>query len=73
MLHSWDAVEASPRHYPLRSEFFAAPRPDDQIRLPRDYLLRRQDAVLRGALVPAIGENVDATGDFDEFRNPSYS
>src|SRR5580704_1882245 len=73
VLHGWDAVEASPRCNVLRPEFLAAPRADDQIRFPRNHLLNHHDTALGGALISAIGENVDAAGDLDEFRDPSNS
>src|SRR5207253_1626740 len=56
VLHGRRAVEASPRQHPLRSEFLAAPRADDQIGLPRDYLLSRHNAVLGGASTSPVRE-----------------
>ena len=73
MLHGWEAVEASPCCNALRPELLAAPRANNQIGFSRDYLLGRHYAILGGALIPTFGEDVDATGDFDEFRNPSNS
>ena len=71
--HRRDLPEASSRRDAVRSELLPAPRADDQIRFPRDHLLRRQDAVPGCASMPTIGENVDAAGDLDELRDPSNS
>ena len=52
-------------------DLLAAPRADDHIRFPRDHLFRPHNAVLSGALMLAVGEDVDATRDLDELRNPA--
>jgi len=65
-LHRRYSIEPRPRCDSLGSEFLAAPRPDDQIRFPRYDLLGCDNAVLGSALIPAIGENVDAAGDLDK-------
>jgi len=50
----------------LRPEFLAAPRPDDQIGLPRNNFLNCHHPVLGCTL-----KNVDAASDLDELGNPS--
>jgi len=57
----------------LRPEFLAAPRPDDQIGLPRNNFLNCHHPVLGCTLISVISKNVDATGNLDELRNPSNS
>ena len=71
VLHSRYSIKLRPRCNSLRPEFLAAPRADDKIGFLRDYLLSRHDAVFGGALILAIGEDVDAAGDPDKLRNPS--
>src|SRR5260370_37096278 len=73
VLHGRNAVEASSRRNALRPEFLATPRPNDQIRFPRDHLLSCHNTVLGCALVSMIGEDVDAAGDLDELRDPANS
>ena len=70
-LNSRDLRKSSPRHNTLGPEFLVAPRPDDHIRLPRDDRFSRDNTVLGSAVVPAVGENVDAASDLDKLRNPT--
>ena len=71
VLHGPEGIEASSRCNPLGPELLATPRSDDQIGLPCDYLVGRRDAVLGGALISSISENVHATGDLDELGDPT--
>jgi hypothetical protein len=57
----------------LGLKFLTAPRANDQIGLPRNYLVSCHNAVLGRALVATIGKNVDAAGDLDKLRNPPNS
>jgi hypothetical protein len=71
--HSRDLPKASSRRDALRSELLSAPRTDDQVWRLRDHLISRHNTVLGRALVPVIGEDVDAARDFDELQDPSNS
>jgi hypothetical protein len=71
VLHSQYSIETRPRRNALGPVSLSAPRANDQIRFPLHHLLNGHDAVLGGALIPAVAENVDAAGDLDKLRNPS--
>jgi hypothetical protein len=71
--HSRDSRKVRPRRNVLGPELFPAPGADDQIGLPRDYLLGRHNTALGCALISTIGEDVDAAGDLDKLRNPPNS
>src|SRR3984893_8708595 len=71
VLHGRSSIEARPRRNVLGPELFPAPGADDQIGLPRDYLLGRHNTALGCALISKIGEDVDAAGDLDELRDPT--
>ena len=73
MQHRRSSVEAGARHHPLGPELLAAPGAYDQIRLPRDHLIDRHHAIPSCASAGTIGKDVDAAGDLDEFRDPSYA
>ena len=63
MLHSQGLRKTRPRRNALRPELFAAPGADDQIGLPRDYLIDRHNAasdflrwpIERAYATPVIG------------------
>src|SRR6267154_850466 len=69
-LHSRGLLEARPCRNALGPKLLATPGADDQIRLPRDHLLGFHNTVLGCALISKLGEDVDATGDLDELRDP---
>src|SRR3984893_9361643 len=73
VLHGWSSIEARPRHHPLGPKLLAAPRPDDEIGLAGNHLPGRHNTVLGCTPIPTIGEDVDAAGDLDELRDPTYA
>ena len=71
MPHSGKLRKTRAGDNPLGPELLAAPRTDDQIRLPLDHLVECYDAVFGSTQTCTIGEDIDASRGLDQLRNPA--